>query len=77
MENTQMELIIIRLNDIQIDIASLLQAQNVSNFLSLANNPLIPEDIRQDALQKIMPMMGYNLSQAASQFEDLPKDVIR
>ena len=40
MENTQMELIISRLNDIQIDIASLLQAQNVSNFLALANNPL-------------------------------------
>ena len=55
----------------------MLHAQNVSNFLDLANNPLIPEDIRQDALQKVMPMMGYNLSQAASQFEDLPKDVIR
>jgi len=63
----------------QADIGALLQAQQISNFLSLANNMQVPENIRQQALDKALDLMGLNQSRAAEQFNEqaLPTDLIR
>lgn len=52
----------------QADIGALLQAQQISNFLSLANNMQVPEDVRAQALNRAMEIMGLNQSKSAEQF---------
>lgn len=52
----------------QADIGALLQAQQISNFLSLASNMQVPEDVRAQALNRAMEMMRLNQSRAAEQF---------
>ena len=37
---------------------ALLTAQQISNFLALANNQMVPEEIRTDALNRAMTLMG-------------------
>ena len=59
---------------------SLLEAQQVSNFLALANNSMVPEETRKEALNQAMLRMGMvqrEQSQASLAFEaeTLPTDV--
>lgn len=45
-------------SSIQNDMRALLTAQQISNFLALANNQMVPEEIRTDALNRAMTLMG-------------------
>lgn len=56
-----------------------MQAQQVNNFLSLANNMQVPEDIRTQALNRALEIMGLAKSKAAEQFNNdaLPTNLIR
>lgn len=57
----------------QADMKALLQAQQISNYLSLANNMQVPDDIRAQALNRAMEMMGLEKSNE----NVLPNDLIR
>ena len=46
------------LNDMRTDMGSLLQAQQISNFIALSNNPQVPEDVRNQCLMRAMNLMG-------------------
>lgn len=74
-----LRVILSKIDTMQVDMGALLQAQQISNFLSLANNMQVPEDVRALALNRAMEMMGLNQSRAAEQFnnEALPTDLIR
>lgn len=67
-----------KVNAMQADIGALLQAQQVNNFLSLANNMQVPEDIRTQALNRALEIMGLAKSKAAEQFNNdaLPTNLI-
>ena len=45
-------------SSIQNDMKALLTAQQISNFLALANNQMVSEEIRTDALNRAMTLMG-------------------
>ena len=68
-----------KLDTMQADMGALLQAQQISNYLSLVNNMQVPENIRNQVLNRALEMMGLNQSRAAEQFnsEALPTDSIR
>lgn len=57
----------------QADLGALLQTQQISNYLSLANNTQVPKNIRNQALNRAMEMMGLEKSNE----NDLPNDLIR
>ena len=67
------------ISEIRTDMNTLLQAQQINNFLALSNNLQVPENIRQEALNKALGMMGLQQSKAAEQFAEnaLPNDIIR
>lgn len=65
--------IISKVDMMQADMGALLQAQQISNYLSLANNMQVPEDIRTQALNRAVEMMGLEKSNENA----LPTDLIR
>lgn len=66
-------IILSKVDEMQTDLGALLQAQQISNFLSLANNMQVPEDIRTQALNRAMEMMSLEKSNENA----LPNDLIR
>lgn len=64
------------LNNMRADIGSLLQAQQISNFLAVSNNPNVSEDVRNDCLNRAMNLMGLyrEKSDAQKAYEALADD---
>lgn len=53
------------------NITSLLQAQNVSNYLAVANNPNVDDEIRAQALNlalNMLPLLKNNKSESEQMF---------
>ncbi len=44
--------------EINSNLTKLLQSQQINNFLALANNPNVPEDVRSNSLNRAMDLMG-------------------
>lgn len=66
-----------KVDAMQADLGALLQAQQISNYLALANNMQVPEDVRQQSLQQAMAMMELTKTKAQSAFEELSSEAIR
>ncbi len=46
------------LNNVKMDMESLLKAQEISNNIAISNNPQVPEETRNKCLMKALNLMG-------------------
>lgn len=67
------------IDKIETYLAKIASAQEIANFIALANSPEVPEDIRRAALNRATQLLGLQQSRAAEQFNNdaLPTDLIR
>ena len=58
MQEQYLDVIAAKLDQMQKDLNTLLQAQQVNNLLAIANNMQAPEEVRNEALDRAMNMMA-------------------